>query len=230
MTVTTNPYATSRTEEEFQAPVYAQGPHSRYAVPNLEVDAPWIDSTGWAPSLRLGPNETPDAARIGTLPTRDFHRGSGPGTEGFFNQRDNDPRTRHTVEQIDANGFPDVKGIQPGERRWSPDPKSVTVPESRTSRHPRSYAFLRSFGNGGYGTPKVGERSLNGVHFSMADHRRNYDILGMAPVSSRRNTYRIEPTPWDTDLVDVPAETDYLPNARIQAIELDRSSRSWRLN
>jgi hypothetical protein len=41
----------------------------------------------------------------------------------------------------------------------------------------------------------------------MADHRREYPILGMAPVNSRRNTYRVEPTPWDINIVDKVDET-----------------------
>jgi hypothetical protein len=64
----------------------------------------------------------------------------------------------------------------------------------------------------------------------MADHRRNYEILGMAPARSRRNTYRMEPAPWDLDVVDMPSTDAYNPvDARIRSVELPQNPRSMRL-
>lgn len=40
-----------------------------------------------------------------------------------------------------------------------------------------------------------------GEHLSMADHRRKYEIYGMAPRGDVGvNTYRLDPKPWDTNL------------------------------
>lgn len=224
-----NPYATSRTEQEFQEPEYPVM-DSRYAVPGIEEDAPYTDEFGWSPSLRLSAQEIPDNARLQERALRDFYPDGQKTPESFYGQRDADEKSRHSVEDIDANGWDETKGIGT-ERRWAPNPREIPPPEPRvTSRlFPRSYSFLRPFGHGlGKGsTPN----NFTGVHFSMADHRRNYEVGGMAPASSRRNTYRIEPTPWDTDIVDMPPNVaPMLPQARIQSVEVASGSRNWRLS
>jgi hypothetical protein len=67
------------------------------------------------------------------------------------------------------------------------------------------------------------------MHFSMADHRRTYDVLGMAPVQSRRNTYRADPAPWDANVVDMPVDVSPV-NARVRVVELPaRTGGSYRL-
>lgn len=49
------------------------------------------------------------------------------------------------------------------------------------------------------------KRRFTGVHFSMADMKRDYPIGGMLPASvSRRNTYRLDPLPQDLGNVDMP--------------------------
>jgi len=64
----------------------------------------------------------------------------------------------------------------------------------------------------------------------MADHRRNYEIGGMQPATSRRNTFRIEPTPWDTDIVDMPPNVaPVAAQARIQSVEVAYGTRNFRL-
>jgi hypothetical protein len=54
----------------------------------------------------------------------------------------------------------------------------------------------------------------------------------MVPPMTHRNTYRINPVPWDEDAVDVPPEVapDYVP-IRVQALNLPPSAqgRSYRL-
>lgn len=224
-----NAWAVSRTEGEFDTPEYPIA-DSRYAVPGIEDDAPYNDEFGWSPSLRLSAQEIPDNARLQERALRDFYP-DGPKTpEEFYGNRDMEDAYRHRVEDQDANGWDEHKGIG-SERRWAPNPREIPPPEPRvTSRlAPRSYSFLRPFGHGlGKGsTPN----NFNGEHFSMADHRRNYPIGGMAPATSRRNTYRIEPTPWDVDVVDMPPNVSPLtPQARIQSVEVASGSRNWRLS
>jgi hypothetical protein len=93
--------------------------------------------------------------------------------------------------------------------------------------NPRTYFFWRPFETN---QPKMGARRLNGIHFSMADHRRDYEILGMEPAKTRRNTYRLEPTPWDTNLVDYPPEDNTPANRGTVPGEASHySTRSWRL-
>src|SRR3546814_10876093 len=81
---------------------------------------------------------------------------------------------------------------------------------------PRSYTFTRPFDslNRNYANVSIGSaRQLNGQHFSMADHRREYPILGIKPNHLRRNTYRLDPSPWDADLIDVP------PNQQMEDVQ-----------
>ena len=95
---------------------------------------------------------------------------------------------------------------------------------------PRRYSFTRPFDQGTKGN---GARQLNGQHFSMADHRRDYPILGMRPWNQHRNTYRVDPAPWDAEMYDVPPESTMgaVTNGRIQAVDVpgDSGNRSYRL-
>jgi hypothetical protein len=69
----------------------------------------------------------------------------------------------------------------------------------------------------------------------MADHRRNYPILGMneqrKPGAGTRNTYRLAPVPWDSNIVDVPPDTAAgLPQEQLIAPINSATGRSWRLS
>lgn len=59
------------------------------------------------------------------------------------------------------------------------------------SMSPNTYLFMRPW-----------ERpESTGQHLSMADHRRRYQIYGMAPRGGVGvNTYRLDPKPWDSNL------------------------------
>lgn len=224
-----NPYAHSRTESFADQAEYPVQQYERYAVPDLDEDAPYNDEFGWSPALRLSSEGIPDDARLGVRPLRDFYPDGGRSPEQFYGARDADDKVRHSVENIDANGWTESKGID-NRRRWAPNPREIPPMPDRVTDQlaPRSYSFWRPFG---HGLPKAGTpRNFNGQHFSMADHRRNYEIGGMAPATSRRNTYRIDPTPWDTNIVDIPPNVDpEIPNARIQGVEVSYGSRNWRL-
>jgi len=217
----------SRTDDALNTPEYAQL-DSAYAVPDITEDAPYIDEFGWSSHLRLSAQETPDDARLGQRPLHEFY----PDTrdpERFYRDRDADDAKRHSVEDIDANGWEEGRGVTPGDRRWADNPRRNPPPDNRVTQimAPRSYSYVRPFMTG---LPKEGARDLNQGHFSMADHRRTYPIADMAPVKTARNTYRIDPTPWDVDLVDVPpAQTPYVPQGRIQSVEVSSPSRTWRL-
>lgn len=199
--------------------VLSTGPTGEFAVPTNE-DAPYSDSpvAAWAsPSYRM--DEIPNA------PVEFRPNGANPPNE-FFRQRDEDTRSRESITSLDADGFDTEVRISAGERRWMPDPKSVPAVEARLTQRlsPSSWRFLRPFDQG-YA------RELNGNHFSMADHRRDYEIGGMAPAASRRNTYRLEPSPWDANNVDMPPDVEPdVPSARIIAIDLPPArNTAWRL-
>lgn len=210
-----------------QVPEYAVPQHGSYAVPSLAAGGPYTKDFGWAPGQRVGPLstvETPSAQRMRV----DLIQSTSNGLESpekNYGRRDADDKHRHAVEQIDADGWTEQKGVSSSDRRWAPNPRSVPQPETRPTQQmaPRTYNFVRPFDTG-YA------RTFNGFHFSMADHRRNYEVLGMAPVVSRRNTFRQEPVPWDQNVVDVPRDggEDALPYSRLISPELP-PQRSWRL-
>lgn len=229
-----NPYAHSRTESEFDEPVYSESQNG-YAA-SLTSDAPYNDEFGWAPKLRVSPEGIPDASRLGIQPRRDLYVKPEYPTEDPRNLdqlRDQDEKRRESVTQTVI--MPTEQKFRPGDadpalgaNRWARNPREIPPPESRVTQKliPVMRFFTRPFGTN---TAKVGARDLNGIHFSMADHRRDYDILGMAPVKTRRNTYRLEPTPWDTDIVDMPAPDDSPDIAPVAGLNVASPSRSFRL-
>ena len=226
-----NPYAHGRTEQEFASPDYPQTETGRYAAPGYDEDAPWNDEQGWSPSLRVSPTSEPDSARLGTTPLRQYRPDGSRAPEEFWDPIDKDDRQRHSVEDVDANGWSESKGISGGDKRWEYNPRLHPPPEPRLTNllSPRTYSFTRPFLTN---TPKISARLFTGEHFSMADHRRTYDIGGMAPAKHRRNTWRIDPTPWDVDYVDVPPDTTPdVPQARLQSVEVayGNGNRNWRL-
>jgi hypothetical protein len=65
-------------------------------------------------------------------------------------------------------------------------------------------------------------------HISLADHRRNYEIYGMAPRGTMgANTFRKDPEPWDRFLIVQPNETP--PDAAIQRESISTGRRTYRL-
>lgn len=222
-----NPYATSRTDDALAQPEYSQL-DSAYAAPDITEDGPFIDTLGWAPSLRLSAQETPDNARLGQRPLQEFAPDPG-NPERFYGQRDAEKAKRHSVVDIDANGWEEGRGIAPSDRRFVDNPRRTPPPDIRVTQKlsPRSYSYTRPFMQG---NAKMGARDLNQTHFSMADHRRNYPAGDMGAVRTMRNTYRIDPTPWDANMTDAPPVMEpYAPQGGIQSVEVSYGSRNWRL-
>jgi hypothetical protein len=236
---TANPWAHSRTEDQRDIPTVAEQQINAYAVPPLSAGDAYIDEFGWAPHIGPKPStvEVPSAQRLQTIKRYDYSGFVDSGQpEAEDHGLDNDKDYRYSVEDQDADGWNESKGIQSGDLRWADNPRRHPPAETRLTEvmAPRTYSFTRFFDqlNRTYlGGPLLGSaRSLNGQHFSMADHRRQYDIMGMAPARSRRNTYRLEPQPWDTDVVDLPPNNGTQPpDARVRTVEIPANSRSYRL-
>lgn len=204
-------------------------PDSAYAAPDINRDAPYTDAFGWSASTRIQVNGTPDAMRENLYPVRDVRPTPNEAPGVWYSPIDADDRQRHSVEEIDANGWDENKGTP---YRVGRNARDTPPPETRLTERmsPRRYSFLRPWDQGSKGN---GARTLNGNHFSMADHRREYEVLGMRPWSQHRNTYRVDPAPWDADMYDVPPESTIgaVTQGRIQAVEVPESSsnRSFRL-
>jgi hypothetical protein len=208
---------------------YSMGAGSQdYAVPTYGTDGPGYDDSpagAYATRLDAQPGATPDPSRNQQIARRDYRPEpeyypgyfwsgvTGPGTERML---------RHDVEFLDADG---IQARQPGAGQSAPDPRWVPPPEPRPTNRlsPSSYVFTRPF-------DQAYERSFNGNHFSMADHRRQYPILGMAPSPYRRNTFRTDPVPWDSFRTDMPNEQPSATPGRIVAYDLPpMNDQSYRL-
>lgn len=210
-------------------PDYPAMEMNAYAVPSLESGSPYNDEQGWSiPDLRPSSVEYPSAQRLMVIPRHDYRPDPiRPPDElgGFWERMDRDEEQRHTVETVDADGWAETKGILSSDRRWAPNPRSTPPGEVRLTEQmsASSYRFERPF-------DQHSARTFNGNHFSMADHRRSYMVneFGMKPVSSARNTYRLEPTPWDINVVDMPPASPNIPYARTTGQDIP-PSRSYRL-
>lgn len=238
-----NPYATDEATIETAVPQYSM-PRGTYAAPSLESGDAYIDEFGWGPELHTSTVETPSAQRLGTIPRIDDYPDPTKPPEVWYNRLDADDKVRHAVETQQATPWSELKGVAPGDRRWADNPRLNTSAEPRITQQlsPGTYSFTRPFDqfNRTYdGGPASGSaRTFNGLHFSMADHKRNYDVTqapGSMPVRNGRNTYRLEPTPWDTDVIDMPSDQSgysAAPAARIQSVEIPNNggaTRAWRL-
>lgn len=148
---------------------------------------------GWATQItRDDYSGTPDPTRLGELPRTD-RRANLRDFWNWWRGIDADTARRESVTEQQAIGWAETKGS----RTRAPDPRWVPPPEPRptTGMSPRRYTFTRPF-------DQHIARTFNGSHMSMADNRRNYPILLSSAIPVRRNTYRVEPTPWDQDIVD----------------------------
>lgn len=226
-----NPWAVSASPEPVQ-PEYPDRLTSRYAAPT--GDSGYSNGDGWSPSPRRELGNTPDPARLGVQALRQTVPAPEQAPETFYRPLDEDKDRRAAVESVTATGWVEDKRApgypSPDGGRFAPNPRSIPPRETRVTEEmvPRSYSFMRPFG---WGMPKIGARALSGIHFSMADHKRTYEILGMQPVRSARNTYRMDPQPWDASIVDMPAEPSGYPSAKIVAADIPYPiTRSYRLS
>ena len=196
-----NPFATQKVGDSItDTPQYSM-PNGNYAAPDVSEGAPYITALGWSPSLarRGSTTETPSAQRLGTIPLIQRYPQANRPPEEYYGRNTQDIDTRESVTETVAFGQTELKDNY----TRADNPYVTPRPETRPTQqlNPHQYTFTRPFN-------QTNARLLNGVHFSMADHRRNYEIGGMNPVPVRRNTYRTEPTPWDTNIVDMPPASE----------------------
>lgn len=188
------------------------------AVPTTKVGDPY------SPSLTNpfnGPDDTlsnaiPDPMRLGEFPARTMFPNAGEPPSNFYlgaHGTNRDQIQRHSVEAINEVGWTSPPGPGGSANQWAPNPRFNAYPEggsvsgfspgapdtvrptARMSQN--TYSFTRPF-------DQNYARRLNGSHFSMADHRRTYPVFTMRPPPTWRNTSRVDPPPWDANIVDTP--------------------------
>lgn len=178
-----------------------------FSVADVTADnGGWIKFFGWAASFI--PGRLPDGMRQGT--EKVLSQPQLPDERNSYARMDADEKKRESVVHISATLRPMPSAISGKHVKLNPyynDGNGWPEPDRMTMRKsPASWEMERPFDQDANGS-KVGTRRLNGDHFSMADHRRNYEIMGMEPVHRSRNTYRLDPTPWDEELVDGPTNS-----------------------
>jgi len=93
----------------------------------------------------------------------------------------------------------------PYERPWGEGGRLTT----RTNPNP--WDMTKDWDNQGEEYRGSGARYLNGTHYSMAQHNSlnpaDWQTNGMAATRQSRNTYRLDPAPWDEGVTDSPDTT-----------------------
>lgn len=181
----------------------------RYAsrdVPD-QAEPPWSggevpgSEEGYATELRIGSEgTTPDDIRIGKREPPE----NDPNDPDYNLHQKSDFHRRHAVEQT-VTHWNVRQENDPIPKRPRDGDVLPTRPTAKKS--PLSYLFTRPwhiprFVEEIYGDDAQDERGALRRHFSLADHRRLYQIYGMAPRGGvGTNSYRKDPGPWDQDLV-----------------------------
>jgi len=221
-----NPYSTSKAaERNGTAPPHVSvwGGNGRYAVRDIPESTDPEYTTGYSPALKAGGSPDgsalPDDIRIGQrdspIPGRNF----------------NDPRWQaredsEFLERHDAERW--TKGWRVQQRK-APTPTNPLWTQERTPTRPTAdMAPMGTLFQRPWHIPRnikdaLGEHAV--THFSMADHRRVYPIMGMKPQGRvGTNTYRAQPRPWDENLfIPPPAGSD---SGMLGGIA---GNRTWRL-
>lgn len=192
-------------------------PGSDTAVPATMPENPW------APGLQQpnNPQDTlsnyiPDPMQSGQVPIHTMFPDPDEPPQEFYlgvHGTGRDVIQRHSVESQKGNEWQTPAPSSGTADRWEKNPRRNAYPEGGnvagftestpatvrpTARNsPNSYSFTRPF-------DQRFNRRFNGSHFSMADHRRDYPVFGMAPAKTWRNTSRVDPPPWDSNIVDSP--------------------------
>src|SRR3954471_4029112 len=213
-----NAYATSRTEDQFSTPAYAEQEFERYAAPS--AGAPYSPAgTPYAPTLEYSVDSTPDPTRVGRQDITDA-RQSPSAPKAWWRRLAIDDDTRESVQHV-TEQFPiQQETSQP----VAPRPTGIGTPLRWTSGlSGLTYAFTRPF------TGRIPKR-LNGIHFSMADHRRYENVIyGMIPPRSPRGTYRLDTAQWGEEIVDKATPSDYVIDNTVNVPVVPSAQRSYRL-
>lgn len=195
-----NPYARhARPQADTTAPgpTLSLLPHTAYVVPATPESGDPSYTDGFSPQLHAGPSSTPDDIRIGRRnpPLND------PNDPRYNAIQERDFLERHSVEQTTVGWDVEQKKLPAGSNPlWTQERMPI---RPTANKSPDGYRFTRPWHIPRNIKDVVGEDAVQ--HISMATHRRTYPIGGMKPQGILgENTFRIQPAPWDQNLVAAP--------------------------
>lgn len=120
-------------------------------------------------------------------------------------------RAETTAEDLDSmdseKRFSAVHAVEhsPYEQKWGEGDRMTS------GINPNRFRFWRDWGTSNGVSRDAGSRYLNGEHYSMATHNTlnpyGDQLDGMQPVTRARNTFRLDPQPWDAGYNDAPTNT-----------------------
>jgi hypothetical protein len=220
---TVNPYATSRTDDQFATPDYAP---REYDYTEPEQLGPYNTYGGpYANGLSYRFDGTPDPFRIETA-IPDSYRQDASKPRAWWARVVGERNTRERTEQDNTAPYRELtQDAGTSGQRWArragetpPAPIRVTAELSPATGGLVVREFLGR-------TP----HRFNGIHASLADRTRvgPDNIFGMLPARRARSTYRLDSEPFK-DLLD--DQQDYVANAVITQPEITvPRSRTYRL-
>jgi hypothetical protein len=213
-----NPYARPVPRTDGSAPnpsgEYQWGGPGRYSVPDVPESTNPEYELGGAQGLAVGgsPTGTPDDIRINR---REPPEGD-PNNAAYNRRRFSDFFRRHSDEvSTVANEIHIQQQKVPGGQNplWTQE-RLPTRPTA--SMHPAGYMFRRPEHRPRPITEVSNDPDNAVLHVSLADHRRNYEIMIQKPQGGvGRNTYRPPIRPWDEDLYTPPPAANLSPGSGI---------------
>jgi hypothetical protein len=216
-----NPYSNSRNENEFDTPDYAAQEYHSYAAPN--GNAPYgLPGNPFSTSLEYSPDATPDPYRLQREPIHDARQNASQPKKWW---------KRNAIDRDARESVQHQSGIQEETQtslRFAPNPGATRPANNRwlQGTSPNTYSFTRPF------TGMTPHR-FNGVHFSMADHRRYpNEVYGMAAAKQPRMTYRadIGAVSWGEQVIDKGTAIDYTVDETYEVEAIPNvSNRAYRL-
>lgn len=173
------------------------GGPGRYSVMDIPESTDPDYTTGYASELAAGgsPDGTalPSDIRVGTREEPE----NDPNDREYNARRYSNFHKRHSVEEYELDWHVKQRRVPPGQNPlWTQDRPPI---RPTADLAPAGYQFTRPWHIPRHVQDALGEDAV--THFSMADHRRVYQIMGQAPRGGLGvNTYRANPRPWDESL------------------------------
>lgn len=200
-----NPYARPIPPDDGSAPNpsgnFVWGGPGRYAVADVPESTDPDYRDGFSPELVSGGSPDgsalPSDIRIGRRepPPND------PNDHAYTAKRNSDFHKRHSDEHYADNWKVRQQKAPAGQNPMWTQERPPIRPTAEDS--PTGYAFTRPWHIPRNIKDAIGENAV--AHFSLADHRRNFEIFGMKPQGGvGANTYRADPRPWDEGLFTPP--------------------------